>query len=168
MLDKKTLYLVSAEKNGQNFWKIGTTELSDPLKLDKKHFIECHRKEILGSSPAKNIAKAILLNINNLISSCTKDGFILRVPMDGFSYDLPLDVIENIYDFWVDIYDKPDEWSKCIGLLKFRSSISFTEPFIRKSFIGNTVKLALKLERLHSYRPNSSFPISIVNEPMWS
>ena len=168
MFGMKTLYLVSAEKNGQYFWKIGTTYLNDPLKLNKKHFIECHRKEVIETSSAIDISKAILLNINNLISSCDKEGFRLRVPLDGFSYDLPLDVIENIYDFWVDIHNNPNEWSKCLGLLRFRSSISFNQPFIRNSLIGDTAKLALKVEGLHSYRPLSSFPISMVNKPMWS
>lgn len=38
-----TLYLVSAEKNGIGYWKVGITHHADPLKRDRKHYREVFR-----------------------------------------------------------------------------------------------------------------------------
>ena len=81
---------------------------------------------------------------------------------------LPLEHIEHIFDFWVDIYRNSDDWNKCLGLLKLRSSTSLVEPFLRTSFIGNTAQLALQIDQLHRYRPESYCQIPILKEPMWS
>ena len=59
MSDVRTLYLISAEKSGEGFWKIGNSKHQDPLKEDKKHFLECFRKELVGISAAKELEKAL-------------------------------------------------------------------------------------------------------------
>ena len=160
--------MLRAEKGGECFWKIGTTILEDPLSLNRKCFIECFRKDLLGKASAREILNAISTNINNLIKINKSEGYLLDNPKDGFSYDLPLDVLEEIYDFWLDIYRHPKKWNKCIRLLKFRTQVSPFEPTIIKGLIGSTSELALRIEQLHSYRPNTSKMHKVFQEPMWS
>jgi len=165
--DVKTLYLISAEKSGEGFWKIGSSKHADPLKEDKKHFLECFRKELVGISAAKELEKAITLNIDILIADCVRDGFELHQPTEGISYDLPLNVLENIYDFWFELYKKPDLWKKCMGLLKCRGSISFSHPAMVKGLTGLTAEWGLKIEELHSFRPPSPRRKREPKNPMW-
>ena len=167
MTDVRTLYLISAEKSGEGFWKIGSSKHEDPLKEDKKHFIECFRKELVGISAAKELEKAIALNIDNLIADCLRDGFDFQQPTEGISYDLPLNLLENIYDFWFDLYKKPDLWKKCMGLLNCRGNISFSHPAMVKGLIGSTAEWGLKIEGLHSFRPPSPRRKREPKNPMW-
>ena len=94
------LYLVNGEKNGKGFWKIGLTTFSDPLQADNC-FFECHRKELIGNDAAKKILNAIEITIENLIKDCIDDGYKIIIPAEGISYDLPLTILEEIYDFWL-------------------------------------------------------------------
>ena len=163
------LYLVNGEKSGIGFWKLGITIFDDPLKLDNKHFLECYRKNSLEVSTAKKVSDAIFLNIKNLLRDCKKDGFSLEIPTVGFSYDLPLNIVEDIYDFWLAMSSSNQkEWRKCIGLLKCHQRISLSDPILGKSFLKNSAKWASEIERLHSYRPMLPLNYDFARkEPMW-
>ena len=167
MTGTKTLYLISAEKAAESFWKIGSSKHEDPLKEDPKHFLECFRKELVGASAAKELKRAINHNINYLIADCLSDGYKMSQPSEGISYELPLKVLEDIYDFWFAIYKEPELWEKCIGLLNFRGKISFTHPAMVKGLIGSTSDWASKIEELHSYRPSLSTKTTKRKNPMW-
>ena len=84
----------------------------------------------------------------------------------GISFDLPLDILECIFDFWVDIYKHQESWETCIGLLKIRKRISLKSLIESKSLKGNSKKWAIKIETLHSYIPNS-IRADKLNDPMW-
>ena len=167
MSHTKNLYLVSAEKFGLGYWYVGVTDHINPLNHDPSHFLECYRKELLGASSANDVAKAISQNISNLISLIRNDGYPLASSPYGFSYDLPLALLEDIFDFWFETYKTPLAWSKCVRLLKFRSKISFSDPSILNGFISSTANYAKQIEELHSFRPSHADISSMDKEPMW-
>ena len=74
--------------------------------------------------------------------------------------------MENIFDFWLDIYKNQEAWEACIGLLKVRKRISLTNLIESQSLKGNSKKWAIKIEKLHTYVP-SSIKIDKLNDPMW-
>ena len=84
----------------------------------------------------------------------------------GISLDIPLDNLENIFDFWFNIYKNQEVWETCLGLLKVRKRISLTNLIESESLKGNSKKWAMKIETLHTYIPNS-FRIEKLNDPMW-
>mgnify|MGYP001481872039 CR=1 FL=1 len=167
MPESRTLYLISGAKDGEGFWKIGSTKHLDPLEEDKKYFLECFRREPVGESTAKELENAILLNIENLIADCISDGFDIHQSTEGISYDLPLNVLEDIFDFWFELYQQPEIWLKCLGLLKCRGKISFSDPAMLRGLKGFTAEWGSKIEALHRYRPPAPRKVRETQEPMW-
>ena len=84
----------------------------------------------------------------------------------GISFDLPLEILENIFDFWLDIYKNQEGWEACLGLLKVRKRIPLTNLIENESLKGNSKKWAMKVENLHNYVPNS-LRVEKLNDPMW-
>jgi len=94
-----------------------------------------------------------------------KNYFIKR-PSIGIPFDIPLDILESIFDFWLDIYKDQESWETCLGLLKIRKRISLSNLIESESLKGNSKKWAIKIETLHSYVP-SSLKNEKLNDPMW-
>ena len=159
------LFLSSAVKNGEGFWIIGVKN-SDENILEDKNLLDCHRKELIGNESAKDILFAINLNINNLVTQLRSKNYLIESPFIGISFDIPLDILECIFDFWLDIYKDQEAWETCLGLLKVRKRISLKNLIESDSLKGNSKKWAEKIETLHSYVPNSQ-KIEKLNEPMW-
>ncbi len=159
------LFLASGVKKGEGFWMVGIKN-SDENILEDKNLLDCHRKELIGNESAKDILFAINLNINNLINELRNKNYLIQRPSIGISFDIPLDILERIFDFWLDIYKNQEAWETCLGLLKVRKSISLKNLIESESLKGNTKKWAIKVETLHTYIPNS-IRIEKVNEPMW-
>ncbi len=159
------LYLVNCEKDGEGYWEIGLTDNANPLQ-DNKNFIECYRKELIGEIAAQKIIKAIEINLENLLSDCIQDGYSIENPSKGFSYDLPLNVIEEIYDFWFNLYQENDLFAKVLNILLTRQKLNYSNPSISNALKGFTAKWASKIESLHSYRPPSK-KINLQKVPMW-
>ena len=65
------LFLASGVVDDEGFWLIGVKN-SESTILDDKTLLECHRKELIGYESAKDILKAINLNLNNLINDLKK------------------------------------------------------------------------------------------------
>ena len=167
VLDNSTqyLFLASGVKNGEGFWILGVKNCDEKI-LEDKNLLDCHRKELIGNESAKDILFAINLNINNLVKELRSKNYLIERPSMGISFDIPLDILENIFDFWLDIYKNQEEWEICLGLLKVRKRVSLTNLIQSKSLKGNSQKWALKVENLHKYEPNS-FRTEKLNEPMW-
>ena len=159
------LFLASGVLNDEGFWLIGIKS-NDSKILDDKTLLECHRKELIGNQSAKEIINAINLNLDNLINDLKKNNFLLDKPPKGISFNIPLNVLENIFDFWLEKYKDHEVWETCFGLLKIRSRVSLTNLIKSNSIKGDSKKWAIEIENLHNYRPyivknNSS------NDPMW-
>ena len=159
------LFLASGVKNGEGFWMVGVKNCDENILADH-NLLDCHRMELIGNEPAKDILFAINLNINNLIKELRKKNYFIERPSIGISFDLPLDILENIFDFWLEIYKNQDAWETCIGLLKVRKRISLKNLIESESLKGNSKKWAIKVETLHTYIPNS-LKINKIKAPMW-
>ena len=159
------LFLASGVLNDEGFWLIGIKS-SDIKILDDKTLLECHRKELIGKESAKDILNAINLNLDNLKNDLKKTNFPLDQPPKGISFNIPLNVLENIFDFWLEKYKNQDVWQTCFGLLKIRRRVSLKNLINSDSIKGDSKKWALEIEDLHAYRPNS-IKNRISNEPMW-
>ena len=159
------LFLASGVKDGEGFWMVGIKNCDENILADK-NLLDCHRKELIGDESAKDILFAINLNINNLFIELKNKNYSIKRPSMGVSFDIPLDILESIFDFWLDIYKNQEAWETCLGLLKVRRRISLTNLIKSESLKGNSKKWALKVENLHNYVPNA-LKTEKVNDPMW-
>ena len=159
------LFLASGVKNGEGFWLVGVKNCDENI-LEDKNLLDCHRKELIGNKSAKDILFAINLNINNLFNELKNKNYLLEKPSIGICFDIPLDILESIFDFWLDIYKNQVAWETCLGLLKIRKRISLTNLIKSGSLKGNSKKWAIKIEALHTYLPNS-LRLEKLNDPMW-
>ena len=121
---------------------------------------------MIGVIAAKQILNAIEINLTNLINDCLEDGYLIDKPSKGISYDLPLHVLEEIYDFWLSLYQDNDIFSKVLNLLVKRKKLNLSKPSIYKGLKGFTAKWVSQVEELHSYRPPSK-KFYFYKDPMW-
>ena len=159
------LFLASGVKNGEGFWVVGVKNCDENI-LEDKNLLDCHRKELIGNESAKEILYAINLNVNNLFNELRNKNYSLQRPSMGISFDFPLDVLETIFDFWLETYKNQESWETCLGLLKVRKRISLENLIESKSLKGNSKKWAIKVENLHNYEPES-LRSKKLNDPMW-
>ena len=159
------LFLASGHKDGEGFWIIGVKNCDEHI-LDDKNLLDCHRKELIGNESAKAILFAINLNINNLLNALKNKNYLIEIPSTGISFDIPLDILESIFDFWLDIYKNQEAWETCLGLLKVRKRISLINLIKSESLKGDSKDWAIKIENLHTYLPNS-LGMEKLNDPMW-
>ena len=151
--------------NDQGFWLIGIQN-SEINILDDETLLDCHRKELIGIESAKDILDAINLNLDNLLHDLKNKNLLLDVPPRGISFNIPLNILENIFDFWLDKYKNKEAWETCFGLLKIRKRMPLTNLIDSNSIKGDSKKWALEIEALHNYKSNS-IKNDIKNEPMW-
>ena len=161
----KYLFLASGAKHGEGFWLVGVKNCNENI-LDDRNLLDCYRKELIGDESAKDILFAINLNITNLLSELRNNNYLIEKPSIGISFDIPLYMLERIFDFWLDVYKSKEAWETCIGLLKVRKRISLTNLIESGSLKGNSKKWAIKIESLHTYLPNSP-NLEALNDPMW-
>ena len=159
------LFLASGVNNGEGFWIVGIKNCDENI-LEDENVLDCHRKELIGYESAKDIILAINLNVNNLLNELRNKSYLIERPSMGISLDIPLEILENIFDFWLDIYKNQEAWETCLGLLKVRKRISLSNLIESESLKGKSKKWAIKIETLHTYIP-SSFGNKKINNPMW-
>ena len=159
------LFLANGVKNEEGFWIVGVKNSDEDIHEDK-NLLDCYRKELVGNESAKEILFAINLNINNLLNELKNKNYLIKRPSTGIPFDIPLDILESIFDFWLDIYKSQEAWETCLGLLKIRKRIPLRDLIESESLKGNTKKWAIKIETLHTYVP-SSLRIEKPNDPMW-
>ena len=159
------LFLASGVNNGEGFWIVGIKNCDENI-LDDENLLDCHRKELIGNESAKDILLAIDLNVNNLLNELKNKKYSIARPSIVIPFNIPLEILENIFDFWLDIYKNQEAWESCLGLLKVRKRIPLTNLIESESLKGNSKKWAIKIEKLHTYIPNS-LRVEKINDPMW-
>ena len=97
------LFLASGAKNGEGFWMVAVKNCDENI-LEDKNLLDCHRKELIGKDSAKDIIFAINLNLNNLFDDLKSKNYLLKKPSMGITFDIPLYVLESIFDFWLNVY----------------------------------------------------------------
>jgi len=162
---RQYLFLASGVDNGEGFWLVGVKDCDENI-LEDKNLLDCHRKELIGNESVKDILFAINLNINNLLNELRIKNYLIERPSIGIPFDIPLDILECIFDFWLDSYKNQEAWETCLGLLKIRKRISLNNLIKSKSLKGNSKKWAIEVENLHTYEPNS-LKLEKLNDPMW-
>ena len=80
--------------------------------------------------------------------------FSLDQPPIGISFNIPLNFLENIFDFWLEKYKDKQIWEICLGLLKIRRRVSLSNLIKSESITGDSKKFAMEIENLHKYQPN--------------
>ncbi len=155
MNDAVNLYLASGVDVDEAYWEISFTQSDDPVNTKDTKLLECYRKELVGLDAAIEIKEAICSTLNILIADCNREGHSIDQSHDGYSHNIPLIVIENIFDFWIDIYHDHYVWEKCMGLVRIRKRMNNSKNILLNNLKGNSYKYAYKLEKLLCYRPAS-------------
>ena len=163
----RNLYLIlaSGEINGIGFWIIDKIYHEFPSQ-ENKYLLECHRKELIAEESAKDIVSAINFNLKNLMNELKKEGFNIEKPPKGISFNIPLNVMEDIFDFWLETYKNKDSWQTSLGLLKIRKRISLLSLIKSKAIKIHVKELAYNIEKLHTYRPSTQEKYKN-KDPMW-
>jgi len=166
-LISRNLYLILAngEINGIGFWIIDKIYHEFPSQ-ENKYLLECHRKELIAEESAKDILFAINFNLNNLMNDLKKEGFNIEKPPKGISFNIPLNVMEDIFDFWLETYKNKDSWQTSLGLLKIKKRISLLSLIKSKAIKIHVKELAYNIEKLHTYRPSTQEKYKN-KDPMW-
>ena len=163
----KNLYLIlaSGEKNGIGYWLIDKIYHELPT-IENKNLLECHRKELIAENSASDILFAINFNLNNLIIDIKKDGFNIEKPPKGISFNIPLNVMEDIFDFWLETYKNKISWQTSLGLLKIKKRVPLSSLIKSKAIKSHVTDLAHIIEKLHNYRPSTQEKYKY-KDPMW-
>tara|TARA_Y100001968_G_scaffold29602_1_gene22945 strand:+ start:409 stop:915 length:507 start_codon:yes stop_codon:yes gene_type:complete len=168
MTNSVNLYLASGVSDGVGFWLVNFTEDQDIINSHQSKLLECYRKELFGLEAAIEVKGAI----NNTLDILAFDSKIDRYKLDkstwSYSYEIPLSIVEDIFDLWSDNYNNEILWRKYIGLLKFRKKIKNKNNYINLGLKGKVYEFSKRLDELLSYRKvNNSFSIYKSNELMW-
>ena len=162
------LYLASGVSDGVGFWIINYTEYDDIVNSISGELLECYRKEIFGIDAAIEVKEAI----NNTLDILSVESKIERYKIDdstkAYSSEIPLNIIEEIFDLWAYNYNNAILWKKYIGLLNFRKKIKIKNNYINIGLKGNTYEFAIKLDQLLGFRKvDSSISQYSSNNLMW-
>tara|TARA_Y100001968_G_C18928632_1_gene513159 strand:- start:16 stop:522 length:507 start_codon:yes stop_codon:yes gene_type:complete len=162
------LYLASVVSEGRGFWVVNFTEDNDIFTSLGSKFLECYRKELFGFEAAIEVKSAINMTLDILAFDSKFDRYKFDNSNIGYSSDIPINIIEDIFDLWAYNYKNKILWKKYIGLLNFRRKLKTNNYYINKGLKGKTYEFAIKLDELLSFRQgNSSLKNHGPNELMW-
>ena len=163
----KLLNLISIEKSDQCYWKVGIVSSDNIDCEDDESYIECYRKDLVGFNAAKEIKNAIYFHLNNLINECNNDGLEISISNIGFSGQIPLYIIEEIYDFWFEAYKNPLAWKKSKGLINLRYNQPLNNSVIRLGLKGISKIYAEKIYSISNFKSDIISLDNKINKPMW-
>ena len=162
------LYLASGVIEGRGFWVVDFTEDDDIYNSLGSKLLEYYRKELFGLEGAIDVKEAINTTLDILAINSKLARYKLDSYNTGYSSEIPIDIIEDIFDLWAYNYNNEIRWKKYSGLLNFRKKIKTNNNFINLGLKGDTYKFAMKLDELLSFKPNNfSFNLDRNNELMW-
>ena len=168
MTKSVNLYLASGVSEGIGFWVVNFTEEENIFNSFVSKLLECYRKELFGLEGAIEVKEAINTTLDILSSESRFDKYKLDNYNIGYSSEIPINIIEDIFDLWVNSYQNQVLWKKYIGLLNFRKNIKVNNDYINIGLKGNTYEFAMKLDKLLSFRPiDLSFKLNKSNDLMW-
>ena len=115
--------------------------------------LECYRKELFGLDGAIEVKEAINTTLDILSFDSKFDKYKLDNYNTGYSSEIPINIIEDIFDLWAYNYNNEILWKKYIGLLNFRKKIKKNNNYINIGLKGDTYEFAMKLDKLLSFKP---------------
>jgi hypothetical protein len=168
MTKSVNLYLASGVSEGNGFWLVNFTEEDDIYNSLGTKLLECYRKELFGLEGAVEVKEAINTTLDILSFYSQLDRFKLDSSNTAYSSEIPINLIEDIFDLWAYNYNNQIIWKKYIGVLNFRKKIKTKNNYINIGLKGDTFDFAMKLEELLNFKPcNSSYKKDRNNELMW-
>ena len=168
MTKSVNLYLASGVNEGKGFWLVNFTEEDDIYNSLGTKLLECYRKELFGLEGAIEVKEAINTTLDILSIYSKLDRYKLDNSNKAYSSEIPIYIMEDIFDLWAYNYNNEIIWKKYIGLLNFRKKVKINNSYINKGLKGETYKFALKLDELLSFKPNDlSLKIDKSNDLMW-
>ena len=168
MTNSVNLFLASGVYEGVGFWLVDFTEEDDIINTLDGKLLECYRKELFGLEAAIEVKEAINSTLDILLLESNIIHGISSNSTKGYTSEIPLNIIEDIFDLWAYNYHDDILWKKYIGILNFRRKIKSTNNYINIGLKGKTYEFAMKLDKLLSLKPiNSQFRIDRTNDLMW-
>ena len=168
MTKSVNLYLASGVNDDKGFWIVNFTEYDDILNSSGLELLECYRKELFGLDAAIEVKRAINKTLDILCLDSKYDQYKLDNYNTGYSSEIPINTIEDIFDLWAYNFSNQTLWKKYIGLLNLRKKIKTNNKYINIGLKGDTYEFAMKLDGLLSFKPiNSSSRKDRSNELMW-
>ena len=111
------LYLVSGVSDGIGFWLVNFTEENDIYNSLGTKILECYRKELFGLERAIEVKEAINTTLDILSFDLKFDSYKLDKSNKCYSFEIPINIIEGIFDLWAYNYKDEFIWKKYIGIL---------------------------------------------------
>ena len=168
MTKSVNLYLASGLIDDKSFWIVNFTEEDDIFNSPGIELLDCYRKELFGIEAASDVKEAINSTLDILAVDSKFDRYKLDNSNTVYSSEIPLNIIEDIFDLWAYNYSNEILWKKYIGLLNLRKKIKKNNNYINIGLKGDTYEFATKLNGLLSFRPiNLSFSVDKSNDLMW-
>ena len=168
MTKSVNLYLASGVSEGIGFWVINYTDEDNIFNSFRSKLLECYRKELFGLEGAIEVKEAINTTLDILCLDSKYDQYKLDNYNTGYSSEIPINLIEDIYDLWAYNYSNKILWKKYIGLLNLRKKIKKNNNYINIGLKGDTYEFATKLDGLLSCRPvDFKFRLDNSNDLMW-
>ena len=168
MTKSVNLYLASGVSDGIGFWLVNFTDETNIFNSFASKLLECYRKELFGLEGAIEVKEAINTTLDILSFESKFDQYKLDNYNTGYSSEIPINIIEDIFDLWAYNYNNEILWKKYIGLLNFRKKIKSNNNYINIGLKGDTYEFAVKLDKLLSLSPiDISFKHNNSNDLMW-
>ena len=168
MTKSVNLYLATGISEDISFWVVNFTEEDDILNSSGIELLECYRKELFGIEAASEVKEAINSTLDILACDSKFDQYKLDNSIKGYSSEIPLNIIEDIFDLWAYNYNNEILWKKYIGLLNLRKKIKKNNNYINIGLKGDTYEFSMKLNELLSLRSiDLSCRLDKRNELMW-
>ena len=168
MTKSVNLYLASGVSEGVGFWVVNFTDEDNILNSLCSKLLECYRKELFGLEGAIEVKEAINTTLDILCLDSTYEKYKLDNYNTGYSSEIPINLVEDIYDIWAYNYSNKILWKKYIGLLNLRKKIKKNNNYINIGLKGDTYEFATKLDKLLSFRQvNLKFRQDKSNDLMW-
>ena len=153
MTKSVNLYLASGVSEGIGFWVINYTDEDNIFNSFRSKLLECYRKELFGLEGAIEVKEAINTTLDILCLDSKYDQYKLDNYNTGYSSEIPINLIEDIFDLWAYNYSNKILWKKYIGLLNLRKKIKKNNNYINIGLKGDTYEFATKLDELLSCGP---------------
>ena len=162
------LYLASVVSDGKSFWVVNFTDEDDIFNSLGNNMLECYRKELFGLEGAIEVREAINTTLDILAFDFKFERYEIDNSHAGYSSEIPINIIEDIFDLWAYNFNNKILWRKYIGLLNFRKKIKTNNNYINLGLKGDTYEFAIKLNHLLSFRSdNLSFKLEKSKKLMW-
>ena len=153
MTKSVNLYLASGVSEGVGFWVVNFTEEDNIFNPLPSKLLECYRKELFGLEGAIEVKEAINTTLDILCLDSKYEKYKFDNYNTCYSSEIPINLIEDIFDLWAYNYNNEIIWKKYIGLLNFRKKLKTNNNYINIGLKGDTYEYALKLDKLLNYKP---------------